>query len=226
MIRFPPPPLSLQLVQALRETLASERIDSPVFQLLPGFASGPHATLLDLPRDLAEDIGRAPEDRRAGDLRLISDEVKGLWFEEAAMRAAARALADVGDDVGAQRAWERIRAARPGDRKPTARCPTSTGVLSASSCSSDQAIERALGSETLSSLDRAELYALRGSNSKRRWIAQWRAAAQQNQARTALRSRELDISFQFYRRGFDEDLNHSVLGPECPRPGQRHVGAR
>ena len=30
-----------QLVQVLRETLASERVDSPVFQLLPEFAPGP-----------------------------------------------------------------------------------------------------------------------------------------------------------------------------------------
>ena len=200
-----------QLVQALRETLASERIDSPVFQLLPGFASGPHATLLDLPRDLAEDIGRAREDRRAGDLRLISDEVMGLRFEEAALRAVARALADVGDDVGAQRAWERIRAARPGDLEAN-RALSNVYRRLGQLVSSDQAIERALGSETLSSLDRAELYALRGSNSKRRWVAQWRAAAEQNRARTALRSRELDISFQFYRRGFDEDLNHWYSG--------------
>ena len=200
-----------QLVQALRETLASERIDSPVFQLLPGFAAGPHATLLDLPRDLAEDIGRAREDRRASDLRLISDEVMGLRFEEAALRVVARALADVGDDVGAQRAWERIRAAHPSDleaNRALSEVYRRLGPLVAS----DQAIERALGSETLSSLDRAELYALRGSNSKRRWVAQWRAGAEPNRARTALRSRELDISFQFYRRGFDEDLNHWYSG--------------
>ena len=200
-----------QLVQALRETLASERIDSPVFQLLPGFAAGPHATLLDLPRDLAEDIGRAREDRRASDLRLISDEVMGLRFEEAALRVVARALADVGDDVGAQRAWERIRAAHPSDLEAN-RALSDVYRRLGPLVASDQAIERALGSETLSSLDRAELYALRGSNSKRRWVAQWRAGAEQNRARTALRSRELDISFQFYRRGFDEDLNHWYSG--------------
>ncbi len=41
-----------QLVQVLRETLATERVDSPVYRLLPGIAPGPHTSLPDRPRDL------------------------------------------------------------------------------------------------------------------------------------------------------------------------------
>ena len=213
-----------QLVHALRETLASERIDSPVFQLLPGFASDPHATLLDLPRDLAEDIGRAREDQLLGDLRLISDEVMGLRFEEAALRAVAQAMADVGDDVGAQRAWERIRAVRPGDLEAN-RALSNVYRRLGELFLSDQAIGRALGGGTLGNHDRAELYALRGSNSKRRWVAQWRAAAEPNRARTALRSRELDDSFPVLPARLRRGPEPLVLGPECPRSGQDHVGA-
>jgi SMODS and SLOG-associating 2TM effector domain 1/Protein of unknown function (DUF4231) len=200
-----------QLVRVLRETLASERTDSPVFQLLRGFAAGPRATLYDLPRDLAEDIERARGDKRKGDLRLIGEEVAGLRFEEPALRAVARALADVGDDVAALRPWERIRAVHPDDLEAN-RALSDIYRRQNELVLSDQAIERALGSEPLSSLDRAELYALRGSNSKRRWVAQWRAAAEPNRARTALRSRELDVARQFYRRGFDEELNHWYSG--------------
>jgi hypothetical protein len=79
------------LVQVLRETLASERVDSPVLRLLPGVTPGPQTSLLDLPRALAEDIEQARENRQAGDLRLIAEEVMGLRFEEAALRAVARA---------------------------------------------------------------------------------------------------------------------------------------
>ncbi len=200
-----------QLVQALRETLASERTDSPVFQLLPGFASGPHATLLDLPRDLAEDIGQAGDDRRVGDLRLIGEEVMGLRFEQAALRTVAQALADVGDDVGAQRAWERIRAVRPDDLEAN-RALSNVYRRLGQLFSSDQAIGRALGGGAVGNSDRAELFALLGSNSKRRWVAQWSVAAEPTRARTALRSRELDDSFKSYRRGFDEDLNHWYSG--------------
>ena len=200
-----------ELVRVLRETLASERTDSPVFQLLPGFAAGPRATLFDLPRDLAEDIEQARDKRHAGDLRLIAEEVVGLRFEEAALRAVAQALTDVGDDVGAQRPWERIRTAHPDDLEAN-RALSDVYRRLGQLVESDQAIERALEGGPLTSLDRAELYALRGSNSKRRWIAQWRAAAEQNRARAALRSRELDVARQFYRRGFDEELNHWYSG--------------
>jgi conflict system pore-forming effector with SLATT domain/uncharacterized protein DUF4231/tetratricopeptide repeat protein len=200
-----------QLVRVLRETLATERADSPVFQLLPGFAPSPHATLLDLPRDLAEDIEQAREARRAGDLRLIADEVVGLRFEEAALRAAARALAKVGDNAGARQAWERIRAVRPDDLEANQALSNIYRRLG-DYVSSDQAVQRALGGGTLSSADRAELYALLGSNSKRRWAKQWRGADEKDRARVALLSRELEASFQFYRRGFDENLNHWYSG--------------
>jgi hypothetical protein len=200
-----------KLVQVLRETLANERVDSPLFQLLPGFTPGPQATLFDLPRDLAEDIEQARVAKRAADLRLIADEVVGLRFEQAALRAAARALADVGDDAGARRAWERIRAVRADDQEAN-RALSDIYRRLGDLVSSDQAIKRALGGGTLSSTDRAELYALRGSNSKRRWTSQWRDAAKQDRARVALRSRELEVSFRFYRRGFDEELNHWYSG--------------
>ena len=41
-----------QLAQVLRETLATERVDSPVYRLLPGTAPGPHTSSPDHPRDL------------------------------------------------------------------------------------------------------------------------------------------------------------------------------
>ena len=59
-----------QLVQVLRETLASERVDSPVFQLLPEFAPGPHATPPDPHGGLAEDIEQAREAKRAEDQEM------------------------------------------------------------------------------------------------------------------------------------------------------------
>src|SRR4029077_11796640 len=83
-----------RLVQVLQETLANERVDSPVMQYLPGLAAGNRVALLELPRDLAEDIGQARDRKWAGDLRLIAEEVVGLRFEEAALRAVAQASAD------------------------------------------------------------------------------------------------------------------------------------
>lgn len=200
-----------QLVQMLRETLAAERVDSPVFQLLPGLGPDPSTASLDLPRDLAEDIEQARKGKRAGDLRLIADEVMGLRFEEAALRAVGQVLHIVGDDIGARSAWERIREIRPDDLQAN-RALADIYRRLRDLVLSDQAIRRALGSGTLTRLDQAELYAGLGSNSKGRWVEQWRRANQQNRARVALRSHELHVSMQFYRQGFEEDLNHYYSG--------------
>ena len=201
-----------RLVQVLQETLANERVDSPVFQYMPGLATGNRTALLEVPRDLAEDIGQARERKWAGDLRLIAEEVVGLRFEEAALRAVAQASADVGDDMGAKEAWEKIRAAHPDDFQANRALQYSYRRLG-DLVASDQAIERAISGVALGTRDRAELYALRASNSKRRWAEQWRRESEPAaRMRVALRSRELESSMQSYRRGFDEDLNHWYAG--------------
>jgi conflict system pore-forming effector with SLATT domain/uncharacterized protein DUF4231/tetratricopeptide repeat protein len=200
-----------QLVRVLRETLANERADSPVFQLLPGFTPAPHATLLGVPRELAEDIEQARDAGQAGALRLLAEEVAGLRFEEAALRAVAQALEHVGDDAGAQLAWERVRRVHPEDLQAN-RALANVYRRLKESVPSNQAVTRALKSGTLSNADRAELWAHQGSNSKRLWMKQWRNAGEQDIMRVALRSPELKRSFQFYRRGFEEDLNHWYSG--------------
>jgi hypothetical protein len=113
--------------------------------------------------------------------------------------------------MSARQAWERIRADHPSDLEAN-RALADIYRRLGDFVSSDQAIERALRNGTFGSADRAELYALRGSNSKRRWAEQWRAVGERDRARVALRSRELEIAFQFYRRGFDEELNHWYSG--------------
>ena len=200
-----------RLVQVVRDTLASEDVDSPIYELLPEFVPGARTALLSLPRTLDEDIEQAREAGGAGELRLIADEVMGLRFEEAALRAVAGASERAGDDIGAQRAWERIRDTHPGDYDANHALADIYRRLKKSALS-DQALRRALGDRTLTKAERAELYAGLGSNSKRRWIYQWWEADEQLRTRVALRSRELEASFQLYRRGFDEDLNHYYSG--------------
>ena len=200
-----------QLVQALRSTLASERTDSPVFGLLPGLTPALHAALLDLPRDLAEDIEQARGAGNKGVLRLIAEEVTGLRFEEAARRAVARACERVGDDDTARDVWGKIRAVHPGDHDANyalANVYRRLGQLDLS----DQAIKRTLENRSLTPHQRAELYGLLASNVKRRWIGQWRDASEQDKASLALRSPELDACFRHYRHGFDEDLNNYYPG--------------
>src|SRR4029450_1864408 len=142
-----------RLVQTLRETLANERIDSPGFQYVPSLAEGSRAALLEIPRDLAEDIDQAREGKWAGDLRLIAEEVVGLRFEEAALRSVAQASAYIGDDDGAREAWEKIRAAHPDDFQAN-RALSDVYRRLGNPVASDQAIERALSGVGLGTRDR------------------------------------------------------------------------
>ena len=203
-----------RLVQVLRETLASEEADSPVFELLPEFVPGARTALLSLPRTLAEDIEQAREAKQAGELRLIADEVMGLRFEEAALRAVAKASEQAGDDIGAQRAWERVRDVHPDDYDANHALADiyRRGAKRDKLVRSDQALKRALGGRTLTEAQRAELLAGLASNSKRRWIEEWCKASGQERARIALQSPEREQALRFYQQGFDEDLNHSYSG--------------
>ena len=200
-----------QLVQVVRDTLASEDVDSPIYELLPEFVPGARTALLSLPRTLDEDIEQAREAKGAGELRLIADEVMGLRFEEAALRAVAGASEQAGDDIGAQRAWERIRDAHPDDYDANHALADIYRRLKKSALS-DQALRRALGGRTLTKAERAELLAGLGSNSKRRWVREWRDASEENKARVALQSQEREQSLDSYRQAFDEDRNHWYSG--------------
>jgi hypothetical protein len=199
------------LTQVLRETLASEDVDSPIYELLPEFAPSSYTALISLPRSLAEDIEQAREAKQAGELRLIAGEVTGLRFEEPALRAAAAALEHAGDDIGAQRAWERIRDIHP-DEFDANRALADIYRRLHKLILSDQALRRALEGKTRTKAERAELYAGLGSNSKRRWVEEWQKAGEPHKARAALRSQDREDAFDFYRQGFGEDLNHWYSG--------------
>jgi hypothetical protein len=199
------------LAQVLRETLASEDVDSPIYGLLPELVPSSLTTTIDLPRSLVEDIEQAREAKQAGELRLIADEVLGLRFEGGALRTVAPASAHAGDDIGAERAWKRIRDLHPDDYDANHALADIYRRRNAFVLS-DQALNRALGGRTLTGTNRAELYAGLGSNSKRRWVEEWRKAEKPEQARVALCSRDREDAFGFYRRGFAEDLNHWYSG--------------
>jgi hypothetical protein len=146
------------LARVLRETLASEDVDSPIYGLLPELIPSSPTTLIDLPRSLHEDIEQAQEAKQAGELRLIADEVLGLRFEGEALRTVAPASAHAGDDIGAERAWKRIRDLHPDDYDANHALADIYRRRDAFVLS-DQALNRALGGRTLTGANRAELYA-------------------------------------------------------------------
>ena len=79
------------LIAALRHTLRSEAPDSPVFNSLPELKVQDRSRFLPVPRDFREEVQCALEDREAGDLGLLSEEVRGFELESQGLRVIGRA---------------------------------------------------------------------------------------------------------------------------------------
>src|SRR5262249_25011442 len=100
-----------QLVNLLQATTQSDRIDSPVYALLPGLRP-PRATIL--PPDFMSELKRASENRDLGHLRLLSHEARSFHW-------AAEALKNVGNEqyrvdlTGARETFEYVISIAPHD---------------------------------------------------------------------------------------------------------------
>jgi hypothetical protein len=100
-----------ELVEVLRAALATEReTDSPVFKMVPALQEVDPATVQVIPKDFAEEVGRARAARAAGWLRLLADEVTGRRFQWPGLRLIGEAQWRIEDYDGARRTWERVRA--------------------------------------------------------------------------------------------------------------------
>jgi hypothetical protein len=198
------------LVDTIRATLDSERRDSPVFQLLPELQPPKREVLLMVPSEFGKEVDRARNKGRAGDLALLAAEAHGCQWELAALRTVGRAQFNLRAFAAARRTWERVLLSDTKD--PEANLLLGTiyqrlGDLSAS----DDAVQQALASTALTQRQRAEAYALRGSNAKTLWQEQWSRPGVDIR-REALQSDYLQEARKQYELGFGEDLNHYYSG--------------
>jgi hypothetical protein len=199
------------LVAALRQTLRSEAPDSPVFSLLPDLPVQDRSRFLAVPRDFREEVQRALDARQAGDLGLLSEEVRGIEWESEGLRVVGRAQFVLKSLDGARSTWEALRKIDPMDLEANVLLGTIYQRLG-DLTRSDQAIQRVLSLKILSNYDRAEAYSLLGRNSKTRWKSSWSAAPPGRRREEALVSAFLAESFGQYTAGFDADLNHFYSG--------------
>jgi hypothetical protein len=164
-----------KLVDSIRETLASNSVNSPVFRAFPGLEvtmEGWSGVPLDLHEEIDE-LRVSNTDESRAQLRLLADDVRGLQFEIAALRLIGNAQVDVGDRPGARSTWEYVRSLRPYDYEANHRLATIYAKLRRAA-QSEQAIDRALVRRAhLTNGQRAELHGLRASNMKTKWMAAW-----------------------------------------------------
>ena len=223
-------------LESLKSTLADTNKDSPVFQLLPRLTPHDRGALMVVPFDFQEEVGIAQKARRAGDLRLLAQEVRGFEWGSAGLRIVGDAQFQIKAFAGAKETFESLRGLDNNDFQANYRLGTIYQKLAATALGpdakldcitrSEQAINRVLA-RTMPPNDRdespkesaerrfhrAEGHSLLGSNAKTRWIDDWQtAAAPATQRDAALRSPNLASSIQHYLDGFAEDLDSFYAG--------------
>jgi hypothetical protein len=203
------------LATTLRETLASEDKDSPVFQLLPNLAPHPRGELTMVPRTFVEEVERARHAREFGRLRLLAQEARSFEWHMEGLRLIGNAQFRMKAAAGAAATFEAMRQSEPDDLQANQRLGTIYQRLSRAASEarksellthSDQCVRFALRLARRPA-ERAEACALLGSNAKTRWIDAVRAAPEGERHRAALSSPCLSEALDAYLDALRERLD-------------------
>jgi hypothetical protein len=199
------------LADALRQSLAAENADSPVFLLLPWLEPPDAEALQPVPREFNEDVARACREGDRPMLAVLDEEVEDFDWRLPGRRLVGRAQFEVKAWPDARATWESVRKERSEDVEANLKLATVFQRLEEPARSSE-VLERVLGRPKLARADRAEALALKASNAKQRWIAEWRGAPAAERASAALRSSFLSEGRQAYDDGFLADQNEWYPG--------------
>jgi tetratricopeptide (TPR) repeat protein len=196
------------LARSLEDTINGSRVDSPVYLLLPDLEPPDPAALKVVPRDFHEEVKRAGDLGRRGDLRLLAHEARGFEWESEGLRVVGRAQFSLEANLGAKETLEWLRQLDVDDIEANQRLATiyqRLGDLSAS----DIAIQRVLDNRSSTRKDRAEVLALRARNMKSLWRQRFsdNTLSSQQARLKALESPELAQAQQAYAEAFAQDLN-------------------
>jgi uncharacterized protein HemY len=103
------------LTRALRATLVSKRVDSPVYQVLPSLRPPDPSDLHVVPRDFVEAVERARSSRYRGDLRILAYEAREFEWGIEGLRTVGRAQVKVQAWRGAKETFEWLLELRQED---------------------------------------------------------------------------------------------------------------
>ena len=203
------------LTDGLKQTLLSDDKDSPVFQLLPDLQEQDKSRFLVVPKDFQEEIECAKNQERLrnqwGDLKLLQTEVSGFQWEAEGLRVVGRAQFRKKAHEDARATWEAIRDYDPDDKEANTLLGTIYQRLGKLP-ESNSALKRVLDHKSTTQCERAEAHSLIGRNLKEKWKAAWTSLADDRRQQEALRSPFLMQSYEEYKKGFMEDLNHYYSG--------------
>src|SRR5256714_4045742 len=113
------------LARALKATLDSARVDSPVYQVLPNLRAPDATALRAVPSDFCEDVRCAWEAGERGDLRLLAHEARNFDWASEGLRTVGRAQFSLKSNAGARETFEWLKEPPPDDTQAHHR-PAST----------------------------------------------------------------------------------------------------
>jgi hypothetical protein len=213
------PEAALQkLTDTLVATLASEKTDSPIFNMLPTLPEIDPASVQVLPQDLAEEVMRAKAAKAGGWLRLLSQEVETRRFQWPALRVIGQAQWDIEDYEGARRTYQKLIDHDADDLDANNalanlyerqyRREKRAELLAAS----DQSIKRVLTHTRATQEQRTEALSLAGRNAKTGWRQAFEALPDVASRRKAATNRQLMDAYDGYRYAYSGNLNHYWSG--------------
>jgi hypothetical protein len=213
------------LIQTLKDTLDTNRQDSPVFKMLPDLRSQDPDRFQAVPLDFRDDLKIACESCQAGMLSLMASEAEGFKWKYGALRLVGDGLFSLRAFDSARIVWETIKNRYRTDRQANDRLATIYQRLAEREMldnpvegaellvQSDLAIDSLLRDyANLDNGQRAEAYGLKGRNTKAKWMNSWKDLPTDKKGSTALQSIYLTDTYKHYERGYYENLNHYYAG--------------
>jgi hypothetical protein len=197
-----------ELVSLLRAMIESNRIDSPVYALLPGL-NRPRVTAV--PSSFTKEAEAAGKTSDLGHLRLLSQEARSFHWSLEGLKKVGDGQFYARDMTGARDTFEYLLSIEPLNSEVNL-------ILGAvyerlrQPRKSDQAIKRVLDMLAPGSKELAEAFALLGRNAKAGWLDSWRSRPQTDWREEALRSPMLREAYDYYLKGFKADLNNYYAG--------------
>lgn len=199
------------LEQALKQTMASENQDSPVFKMLPELEGRDRSRFLPVPQAFRDDVDLAASKKQVGLLGLLAMEAKDFFWASEGLRLIGRAQFTLKAFRQAKLTWEELHRLNPADVEANQRLATiyqRLGDLDAS----NQALGHVINDKKTKPADRAEALSLMGRNIKDRWKADWVSLSGEERVLRALQSPYLRKSYEMYLQAFEVSLDSYYSG--------------
>lgn len=213
------------LITALKETMISDRKDSPVFNVLPQLEPQAPEKLVAVPPDFLEEAKIAAGSYQLGMLSLLANEAEGFSWEIPALRIIGQMFFKMKSYEKGRTVYEKILKFYPDDYEANERLATIYQRLAEREMTanpdegrelfvrSDLCIEKLLNNISPKDRDkRAEAFSLKGRNEKSGWLQSWRKLHPSEWSACALKTAFLFKAFENYKKAFYEDLNHFYSG--------------